>query len=393
MKSSKESFGTRLGFSQRQVMLQEDNPSISTPIYQSVSFGLPSVEQWEARTSGARAGFTYSSSGNPTVHALEMHLAELQGRPRAMVVTTGKLAVATALWSILSAGDHVIVLREAYKSTRFFVEQVLSRFGVTHSVVPVDDLAEADACVIPGKTKVLLLESPTNPITRVPDFDGFLALAKEYDLVSILDNSCAGFHNHGNYPFDLFIHSLSKFGTGAGDVMGGAIIGSTEAISKIRQDNIWSADCLDATIAHTLLKGMNTYELRLRRQCENAQRIATFLESHPRVTRVMYPGLASHPDHEIAKRQMSDFGSILAFDVEGDATAMQQTVDACRRFALTVGTGYCQSIINPAWLFYARHFTEEQTGLSAIRETTIRLSLGVEPVEVLLEDLDQALRR
>lgn len=381
-----------IGLKQPQVYLNADNRSFSSPIYQSVSFDLPSVEEWESRVEGGRAGYTYSSSGNPTVHALELLLADMQGQERCMVVTTGKLAMGVALFSLLRQGDHVILLREAYKSTRFVIEKVLAKFGVSFSIVPVDDITEVDASVIPGKTKLLLLESPTNPMTRVPDFELFLALAREYQLTTILDNSTAGFHNHGEFPFDLFIHSLSKFGTGTGDVMGGAILGRAELISKIRLDNIWNADCIDAVTAHTLLKGMNTYDLRLERQCANAVTVAKFLENHPGVERVLYPGLPSHPDYSIAQKQMKDFGTILSFDVKEGAEKMYKTINTCKRFALTVGTGYCQSIINPARMFYARHFSEEQTGISAINDNTIRLSLGIEPAQELLDDLDTALR-
>jgi cystathionine beta-lyase/cystathionine gamma-synthase len=173
--------------------------------------------------------------------------------------------------------------------------------------------------------------------------------------------------------------------------MGGAVIGSKEQVSLIKNRNVWNCDVLSTHAAVELWKGMQTYALRIDRQSSNAMAIAQHLEKHPRIARVLYPGIASHPDHEVAKRQMTDFGSVLTFDVKGGPDAMRQTLDQLKVFRIAFGTGFTQSIANPAWLFYARSFPEAQVGPAAILDTTIRLSVGIEPTAELIADLDLAL--
>ncbi|HMO22419.1 MAG TPA: PLP-dependent transferase, partial [Candidatus Melainabacteria bacterium] len=234
-------------------------------------------------------------------------------------------------------------------------------------------------------------ESPTNPITRVIDLKKCGAIAKEHNIYSVLDNSCAGFHQHGDVPVDVIVHSLSKFASGVGDVMGGAVMGSKELVKQIKNANVWNSDVLASDSALQIWKSMQTYELRTSRQSQNALAIARFLEAHPKVERVLYPGLASHPDHGIAKTQMKDFGCVIAFDVAGGEKAMRKVLNSLNCFNIAFGTGFTQSIANPAWLFYARSFPEAQEGKSAINHNTIRLSVGIEPEAELLADLEQAL--
>jgi cystathionine beta-lyase/cystathionine gamma-synthase len=177
----------------------------------------------------------------------------------------------------------------------------------------------------------------------------------------------------------VIVHSLSKYASGIGDVMGGAVMGPREIVKQIKNANVWNTDVLSSHSAVELWKGMQTYDLRVQRQASNALSIARFLEQHPAVSRVVYPGLASHPDHAIARKQMKDFGSVLAFDVKGGAEGMRAVLDALSVFKIAFGTGFTRSIANPAWLFYARSFPEAQTGPWDIYDTTIRLSVGIEP--------------
>lgn len=349
------------------------------------------MESWEDLIRGEREGWVYLSDGNPTLAALERLLARTQGSESCWVTSTGKSAIAQTLWALLDAGDHIVVLREAYKSTRLFLETVMSRFGVEVSVIGVDDLSRLAEWVRPGRTKVLMLEAPTNPMTRVPDLNASAAVAREYGVTTVLDNSLAGFHQHSDVPVDVIVHSLSKYASGVGDVMGGAVLGPREAVARIKSRNVWNTDALGPHAATELWKGMQTYSLRIERQASSALAIARHLEGHPRVGRVLYPGLSSHPDHEVARRQMRDFGGVLAFDVKDGPEAMRQTLNRLGVFRIAFGTGFTQSIANPAWLFYARSFPEAQAGPWAIRDTTIRLSVGIEPAGDLIADLDAAL--
>lgn len=367
------------------------NDPMVIPSYETISFTLPTMESWEDLLSGKEPGWVYLSDGNPTLAALETLLAKIQGTEACWVTSTGKSAIAATLLALLQKDDHLILLKEGYKSTRLFSEGILQKFGVEISMVAIDELDSLASIIKPGKTRVIMLESPTNPMTRVIDLRKCVAIAKEHNIHTVLDNSCAGFHQHGDVPVDVIVHSLSKFASGVGDVMGGAVMGSKELVKQIKNANVWNSDVLASDSALQIWKSMQTYELRTSRQSQNALAIARFLEAHPKVERVLYPGLASHPDHEIARTQMKDFGCVIAFDVAGGEKAMRKVLNSLNCFNIAFGTGFTQSIANPAWLFYARSFPETQEGKSAINHNTIRLSVGIEPEAELLADLEQAL--
>lgn len=371
--------------------VKEKNDPFVVPSFETISFSLPSMKSWEELIKGEQDGWVYLSDGNPTLAALEKLLARIQGVDNCWVTSTGKSAIAATLFALLNQGDHIILLREGYKSTRLFVEGVLKRFGVSVTLIGVDDVKRLTEFIQPEQTKVLVLEAPTNPMTRVPDLNYCAAIAREHEITTVLDNSLAGFHQHGDIPVDVIVHSLSKFASGVGDVMGGAVLGSGDRVKQIKSSNVWNTDAMSTHAAVELWKGMQTYMLRVERQSSSALAIARYLEQHPRVIRVLYPGLPSHPDHQVASRQMKDFGSVLAFDIEGGAQTMREVLDRMNVFRIAFGTGFTQSIANPAWLFYARSFPEAQTGLSAINDSTIRLSVGIEPVAELLADLEAAL--
>ncbi|MBX9571923.1 MAG: PLP-dependent aspartate aminotransferase family protein [Candidatus Obscuribacterales bacterium] len=374
----------------RQWLVKEKNDPFVVPSFETISFSMPSMKSWEDLLKGEQDGWVYLTDGNPTLAALETLLAKIQGVEKCWVTSTGKSALAACLLGLLKAGDNLILLQEGYKSTRLFAQGILQKLGVEVTLVKVDDLHRLNEIVEKKPTAVMVLEAPTNPMTRVPDLRKACAIAQEHGILTVLDNSLAGFHHHGDIPVDLIAHSLSKYASGVGDVMGGAILGSREMVSKVKNANVWNTDALSAHSAVEIWKGMQTYDLRIERQSSNAMKIAQFLEQHPKVKRVLYPGLESHPDHEIAKKQMKDFGSVLAFDTV-DGTTMRKTLDNLEVFRIAFGTGFTQSIANPAWLFYARSFPEEQTGVSAILDSTIRLSVGIEPPEVLIADLEKAL--
>lgn len=374
----------------RQWLVKEKNDPFVVPSFETISFSMPSMKSWEDLLKGEQDGWVYLSDGNPTLHALETLLAKIQGVEKCWVTSTGKSALAACLLGLLKAGDNLILLQEGYKSTRLFAQGILQKLGVEVTLVKVDDLHRLNEIVEKKPATVMVLEAPTNPMTRVPDLRKACAIAQEHGILTVLDNSLAGFHQHGDIPVDLIAHSLSKYASGVGDVMGGAILGSREMVSRVKNANVWNTDALSTHSAVEIWKGMQTYDLRIERQSSNALKIAQFLEQHPKVKRVLYPGLESHPDHENAKKQMKDFGSVLAFDT-ADGASMRKTLDNLQVFRIAFGTGFTQSIANPAWLFYARSFPEEQTGISAILDSTIRLSVGIEPPEVLIADLEKAL--
>lgn len=369
--------------------VKDRNEPFVVPSFETISFSMPSMTNWESLLKGEQDAWVYLSDGNPTLAALEKLLARIQGTEACWVTSTGKSAIAAALLALLKAGDHLLLLREGYKSTRLFAEGILKKYGVEVTLIEVDQLKRLEEYIKPN-TRLLVLEAPTNPMTRVPDLEDCCKIAKQHKITTMLDNSLAGFHQHGNVPVDVVLHSLSKFASGVGDVMGGAVLGSKEIVKQIKSANVWNTDALSSHSAVELWKGMQTYDLRIQRQSSNALAIAKFLEAHPNVTRVLYPGLESHPDHAVAKRQMKDFGSVLAFDTKSPEL-MREALDRMQIFRIAFGTGFTQSIANPAWLFYARSFPEAQTGLSAITDCTIRLSVGIEETDLLIDDLKTAL--
>lgn len=376
---------------QKEWAVKQKNDPLVVPSFETISFSLPTMESWEELLAGKEDGWVYLSDGNPTLYALENLLSQIQGTETCWVTSTGKSAIAATLLALLESGDHMIILKEGYKSTRLFAEGILKKFGIDVTLIGVDEISNLASVVKPGKTKLMMLESPTNPMTRVIDLKACVAIAKEHNIFTVLDNSCAGFHQHVDVPVDVICHSLSKFASGVGDVMGGAVMGSKELVKKIKNTNIWNTDVLSSHSALEIWKNMQTYQLRIDRQSSNAFAIAKYLENHPKVSRVVYPGLESHPDHKVAKTQMKDFGSVLSFDVKGNEKDMRQVLDSLEIFKIAFGTGFTQSIANPAWLFYARSFPEAQEGNSAILENTIRLSVGIEKEEDLIKDLENAL--
>lgn len=214
--------------------VKDKNDPFVVPSFETISFSLPSLASWENLLKGEQDGWVYLSDGNPTLAALEKLLAKIQGVETCWVTSTGKSAIAASLMALLKQGDHLILLREGYKSTRLFAETVLKKFGVEVTLLGVDELGELEATIKPGQTKVLVLEAPTNPVTRVPDLTRCAEIARKHDVMTILDNSLSGFHQHGNIPVDLIVHSLSKFASGVGDVMGGAVLGSKEKVSQVK---------------------------------------------------------------------------------------------------------------------------------------------------------------
>jgi cystathionine beta-lyase/cystathionine gamma-synthase len=239
---------------------------------------------------------------------------------------------------------------------------------------------------------VVWFESPTNPVTKIADIAALTRLARAAGALTALDNTFAGFHQHGEFEVDLFVHSLTKYASGAGDVMGGAVIAGREIIRGMRTDFGVLGGTLDPHAAFLILRGLKTYFVRYQAQCTSAGRVATFLAAHPEVERVHYPGLATHPQHALAARQMRDFGTIVSFDLKGGETAARRLADALQLFALAASLGSSESLVLTPGLMSARELSAEQQKLAGISAGTVRLSIGLEDVDDLLADLGQALQ-
>ncbi len=373
------------------VDLAPDNHPVVAPIYQTVKFEFESLEQTLEYLHGERHGFFYTRASNPTTRQLEMTLAELQGREDCLATGSGVAAIAHLLLALTHQGDHIVCFVETYNPTRYLIRRLLGRFGVTHTMLSIEDLAGVERVLAAQRTRLVLFESPTNPITKVADIAALTRLARAHGALTVLDNTFAGLHQHGGYDIDVFVHSLTKYASGAGDVMGGAVIASGDIIRSLRADFGVLGGVLDPHAAFLIQRGLKTYFVRYRAQSAAAQRIAELLAGHPAVERVHYPGLASHPQHALARAQMQDFGTIVAFDLRGGAEAAARFVDALELFALTPSLGSTESLVVAPQMMSGGDLTAEQARLSAITPGTVRLSIGLEDPDDLADDVIRAL--
>jgi cystathionine beta-lyase/cystathionine gamma-synthase len=373
------------------IELPPGNHPLVAPIYQSVKFEFASAADTEEYLRGGRPGFYYSRASNPTTRQLELLLAELQERDDCLVSASGMGAVAQTLLALTGAGDHIICFIESYSPSRNLIRRLLARFGVAHTLLSIEDLAAVERTLTARPTRLLFFESPTNPITRIADLDGLTRLARAAGALTVLDNTFAGFHQHGRFDIDVFVHSLTKYASGAGDVMGGAVIARAELIRAMRGDFGVLGGTLDPHAAFLILRGMKTYFVRYRAQCASAGRIAQWLSEQPAVARVHYPGLPTHPQHALASRQMQEFGTILSFDLRGEAAAARRFADALELFAITASLGSTESLVVTPPLLGHRDLNAEQLRLSGITPGTVRLSIGLEDTDELIADLAQAL--
>jgi cystathionine beta-lyase/cystathionine gamma-synthase len=373
------------------VELAADNRSVVAPIYQSVKFEFDSLDETERFFRGERAGFFYSRASNPTTRQLELLLAELQRREECLVCASGVGAISQALLSLTKQGDHIICFVETYNPTRYLIRRLLARFGVTHTMLSIEDTAGVEKALAAHKTRLVVFESPTNPVTKIADIAALTRMAKSAGALTLMDNTFAGFHQHGEYEVDLYLHSLTKYASGAGDVMGGAVIGRGELIRAMRTDWGMLGGTLDPHAAFLILRGLKTYFVRYQAQCVSAMRIAELLAAHPAVARVHYPGLPTHPQHELAKTQMKQFGTIVSFDLKGGADAGARFASALQLFALAASLGSTESLVVAPSMMGGRDLTQDQVRTSAVTEGTVRLSIGLEDMDDLTEDVNQAL--
>jgi cystathionine beta-lyase/cystathionine gamma-synthase len=373
------------------VELAADNHAVVAPIYQSVKFEFDTLEETERYLRGERPGFFYTRASNPTTRQLELLLAELQGREECLATASGVGAVAQTLLALTKQGDHILCFVETYNPTRYLIRRLLGRFGVTHTMLSIEDLAGIERALAAHPTRLVWFESPTNPVTKVADIPAITRLAKAAGALVVMDNTFAGLHQHGEYDIDVFVHSLTKYASGAGDVLGGAAVGRGDLIRSMRTDFGMLGGTLDPHAAYLILRGIKTYFVRYEAQSASAQRVAELLASHPAVARVHYPGLSTHPQHALACAQMKAFGTIVSFDLKGGLEAGGRFADALQLFAMAASLGSTESLVVTAQMMGGRDLTADQQRASGITEGTVRLSIGLEDIDDLLADVTQAL--
>ncbi len=368
--------------------------SVTTPIVLSATYRFADTAEIERYFRGDIEREEYGRYGNPTVRAAEQKLAALEGSDDAALFASGMAAATTALLELLKAGDHVVLTSDCYRRTRQFVTRFLSRLGVESTLVQPGDESALREALRPGRTKVILAESPTNPYLRVADLSVF---ARARDACPganlIIDGTFATPVNQRPIALgaDLVVHSCTKYLGGHNDLLAGAVCGRAGLVQAIKDLRGVLGGVLDPLSAFLLIRGVKTLQLRVQRQNETALAVARWLEEHPRVLRVFYPGLQSHPDHEIAAKQMRGFGGVVSFRVRGDARATSRVIDACKLATIAPSLGATETLIEqPAYMSYFELTAEEREAIG-ITDDLVRLSIGLEDAQDVIADLSQAL--
>lgn len=338
----------------------------------------------------------YGRYGNPTVRELELRVAALEGTDNASAFSSGMAAITSTLLALLKQGDHVVLFRDCYRRTRQFVTTWLVRYGIEHDVVPPGDLDAMEAA-INDRTRLVITESPTNPFNYCVDL-GELARrvkAKNRRTKTMVDSTFATPINcrpHG-FGIDLVVHSATKYFSGHNDVLGGLVCGPSHLVSLAKEARDIIGATLDPHAAFLIARGLKTLGLRVRQANKTAMAVATMLESHPKVERVYYAGLSSHPSHSIASEQMDGYGGVVSFVVKGDKAAASKVCDAAQIPRIAPSLGGVESLIEQPALMSYFELNEEQLKAIDISPALIRLSLGIEDTDDVLRDLEQALEQ
>lgn len=372
--------------------------AISEPIVQTATYIFENTADlcnfMEARMLGRANGRTeYGRYGNPTVSAVETRLAALEGADDAILFASGMAAITTVLLGMLPTGTHIVITDDIYRRTRQFCQTFLKRLGITCSVVAMGDFAALEEAIRP-ETRLIISESPTNPYLRVLDLEQTVDIARRHGIKTLVDATLATPLNMRPLAWgvDLVIHSATKYLAGHNDLLAGVLVGEAGLISSFRDTLGVTGAIADPHNAALLLRGLKTLGLRLERQNKNGQIVAEFLEAHPAVERVWYPGLPSHPDHAVAVRQMSGFGGVISFTVNGDLETTSRFVDALQIPVLATSFGGTESLVTQPALMAHYDLSPEERLAVGIRDNLVRLALGIEDATDLLADLEQALR-
>jgi cystathionine gamma-synthase len=371
--------------------------SLTPPIVQTATYTFEDTADlcnfMEARMwGGTKQRSEYGRYGNPTVAEAEAKLAALDSAADALLFSSGMAAVTLVLLSFMSSGSHLVITNDAYRRTRQFCTQFLKRYHVATTVVQAGDYDAMEAALQPN-TRLLISESPTNPYLRVLDLERVADIGRRHGVKTLIDATFATPINQRPIEFgiDLVLHSATKYLGGHNDILAGSIAGSDALISLLRQQLWMFGAVLDPHNAYLLLRGLKTLALRVQRHNDTGERMAAFLEAQPAVERVWYPGLASHPDHEVAARQMSGFGGVVTFEVRGDLAATSRFVDALQIPTIAPSLGGVETLVEqPALMSYYEFSTEERLAVG-IKDNLVRLSLGVEDADDLIADVMQAL--
>ena len=367
--------------------------AVTVPIYQTSTYVFRDTQELIDFKEGHLDKGEYGRYGNPTVSQAESKVAELEHGEDALLWASGMCAITSMLLTILRSGQHMIITADSYRRTRQFCGDILRRFGIDVSVVPPGD-PEAIEAAIYQNTRLLFTESPTNPFLYVLDLEHVADIAKRHRLRTIIDSTFATPYNQRPLDFgiDLVMHSATKYLGGHNDLLAGVVAGKANMIDALRESQGVLGGISDPNTGYLLLRGMQTFALRMQQHNANGLALARFLEAHPKVRRVYYPGLESHPSYAIAKAQMHGFGGLVSFELEGTMEQTSQFIDALRLPYIAPSLGGVQSLVEqPALMSYYELAPEDRRQLG-IGDSLVRYAAGIEDTEDLLSDVEQALK-
>jgi cystathionine gamma-synthase len=364
------------------------------PVALGVSFGYDRVEEWLEVAQGRAAGHIYSRNTNPTVAAFEEKMRDLEGAEAATSFASGMAAISNTLFTLLSPGDRVVTVKDTYGGTNKLFIEFLPRFGIEVSLCDTNDHRAIEVAIGRG-CKAVYLESPTNPTIKVLDLQRLAAAAHLQGAIAIVDSTLATPINQQPLKLgaDLVIHSATKFLGGHADALGGVVCGRADLVAKIYHFREITGASLEPMSAYLLLRGMKTLQLRIERQNQSALKIARFLESHRQVTKVFYPGLKSHENHALARKQMRGFGGVLSFAIQGGFDAVKSFLPRLRYAHLAANLGAVETVAGPPATTSHVESSKQEREAAGIPEALIRYSVGIEDADDLIADLNQALEK
>lgn len=367
-----------------------------SPLYQTSTYILPNYDEAVRLNQNIDQGFVYSRFGNPTVDEFEKKVAHLEKAEAALGAGSGLGAISTAVMSLVKAGDHIIFGDVIYGCSFALFTKILPDFGVEYTIVDTTDV-EAVKKAIKSNTTVIYVETPANPVLKITDIEEIAALKKDHPRIRlVVDSTFASpyLQNPLVHGADLVVHSATKYLNGHGTVTAGVIAGSKKLIDRCRMPFMQCFGAvLDPFAAWTIMQGMKTLGVRMERHCQNAMEVAEYLDGHPLVERVYYPGLESHPSHETAKKQMRGFGGMMSFDIKGGLESAKTVLNNVKIFSLATSLGNVDSLIQHSPSMSHFDMTKEEREAVEIYDGQVRLSVGIEDVEDLIADLEQALAK
>ncbi len=367
--------------------------SVAVPIYQTSTFSFENADHGAACFAGDSDGYIYTRLGNPTVNALEKCISELENGYAGIATSSGMGAVTSVYMAVLAKDSHIICSDTVYGPSRTVLETLFVKFGVEVSIVDTTDIRNIKNAV-QTNTKMLFIETPANPTLKLTDIRACSNLAKENDFLLVVDNTFSSPYLQKPFEFgaDIVIHSLTKFLNGHADVVGGIIITKDEKLYRLIKPVMTNmGPNIDPHQAFLVYRGIKTLSIRIDKAQDNASKIAEYLEDHPKIGWVLYPGLKSHPQHELARKQMKGFGSMISFGVKGGFEAGKELIDNVRLATLAVSLGGVETLIqHPASMTHAK-VSSEAKRKAGITDDLVRYSVGIEDVDDLLADLEQAL--